>query len=454
MVMTRQEIMERHLANKLHHQKHAHYANYIKNNPLNKTQYQRFCPHVLLYCILNAIAKHDNKNYIATNLGNRNKIYRGANKMRRLFNKQHKLLPHADGKFYNIWFVGNKNLIKDDHKSARIKGPKHYYMPGYYITFAIALAQDICHALADFYDKCLEFSKTRNRFMKHIIINVDPLRKHKNVTPRFIDDVMKSLLDFSKAGYREHLQGDSFGHKVGRPGYKLHAHRGTYNPRLFMKFIKSEEGQNMIDDFISDISRGKHYFSRHRRKNCYIKAKVMCLIFDTDASDKFRVALREAVWSGELKDCKDKLALILRLLPPRVSLYWDDANRLEKNNLFDRKYKALKKQEKPFNLYASNVHNYVHNSKKEQLNTEHYTYSNSITHKVNKTSDQRLPDLSFLREYLDPSVKIPDKFLTFTDKEEGYGLKGGMDFVERLMLKAREQDKKGNDSIHLSGNSG
>jgi hypothetical protein len=129
MVKTNAQILEAHAISKKHKIQHGHYASYIRNNPLNKTEYQRLCPHVLLYCILNAIAKYNQKNYIVTNLGDRNKIFRGANKLNKVFNKQHKLLAHADGKFKSVWFIGNPAAVKIDHKGARTRGPRHYYMP-------------------------------------------------------------------------------------------------------------------------------------------------------------------------------------------------------------------------------------------------------------------------------------------------------------------------------------
>jgi hypothetical protein len=262
-----------------------------------------------------------------------------------------------------------------------------------------------------------------------------------NVTPMFINEMMRALLAFSKAGYREHLQGNSFGHKVGRPGHKCNIARGTYNPRLFMSFVKSEEGQKMVDEHISSISRNKKYFSRHRRKNCFIKSRVMCLIFDTDASDRFRIALREAVCSGTLNCSKDKLKMILDLLPARVVLYWDEADRLEKKDIFSRPTKAKKQQKAGFNIYAQDVQNDVHNSSKEELNTEHYTSSNIITHEVNKTAVPRLPNLGVLKEYLPIGMRIEDKFLAEDPPKDSFSLEAAAsphDVATALLLKLKE----------------
>lgn len=164
-------------------------------------------------CVLKTYALYCKKNFIATDKGCRSKRKRDYDKM--IFEDYYILLNHSEGKFKQKWFAGNESRISSDRMFARIRGPKCFYINSTVERLAYYVVHATCKLLASHYDDEITIKEVENRLKQTIYATSKNLKL--NLDEEFYNVMFNALMEFIRIGWKNYLNGGSFGRKSGRP---------------------------------------------------------------------------------------------------------------------------------------------------------------------------------------------------------------------------------------------
>jgi hypothetical protein len=187
-------------------------------------------------------------------------------------NKIGKLKTHANkrGFYKQTWFIGNARTEEEDLKRAFCEGPELFYFPGEFYHLLFLIIRDYHWTLKYCFDAKPDIKKVRLRLSK---ICIEAARKAG--VPRLHNTKIlgMKLQQILSQGLRARAQGSGFGRTRGRP-IKVN------NTVEAVKFMRTTEGQEVINNYLSALSKEEHIVVRSRRIAVKIKAdliKRICL---------------------------------------------------------------------------------------------------------------------------------------------------------------------------------